>query len=88
MRFVGRAEEVVEIAHHLLISADQHHRQIVRLARFKIVNLENFLHVVQVDEFVNHAVRITGDVAQGSGVCRGSLSRWIGMIGKSWSIAQ
>ena len=35
--FVRCAKEVVVIAHHFLISADQHERQIVRFVRIELV---------------------------------------------------
>jgi hypothetical protein len=52
------------------------------------VQLQRALGRATADEAVDLAVRIAGDVGQ-HGVAGGrSPSRWIGMIGNSWSIAQ
>ena len=65
--FVRRAEQVVIVSHHFLVSADQHEREIVGLVRVELVQLQNLLDVVQVNEFVDDAVGITGDIANSVG---------------------
>ena len=72
LRFVRRAEQVVVVSHHLLIRADQHEGEIVRLIRIQLVQLEHLLDVVQVNEFVDDAVGVTGDIAK-RGKFRGRL---------------
>ncbi len=62
--FVRRAEKIVIVAHHFLISTDQHESHIVGFVRLELVQLEDLLYVVQVDEFVDHAIGIAGDVAK------------------------
>jgi hypothetical protein len=64
VRFVRHTKKIVIIAHHFLIGSDQHYGQIVRLILFKLVKLKHRLYVVQVDEFVNDAIRIAGNVYQ------------------------
>ena len=56
LRLVRRAEEVVIVAHHFLIRADQHERKVVHLVRVEFVQLEHLLHVVQIDEFIYDTV--------------------------------
>ena len=64
VRFVRHTEKIVVVAHHFLIRADQHHRQIIRFAFDEFVQRQNFFDIVQINEFVNDAVRIAGDVAK------------------------
>ena len=74
--FIRCAKEVVVIAHRFLISADQHEREIVGLVRIDLVQLEHLFDVMQVDEFVDHAVRVTGDIAKGRAAYRDFLTLW------------
>src|SRR2546423_112783 len=67
---VRSAEEVVVVAHRLLVRADEHEGDVVRLALDQRVELQDLLHVVQVNELVNDAVRVARDVAE-----RGVLGR-------------
>src|SRR5437763_7044299 len=53
VRLVGRAEEVVVVAHHLLVRADKHEGDVVRLVLAQGVQLQNLLHVVEVYELVD-----------------------------------
>ena len=62
--FVGRAKKVVVVAHDFLISTDQQEGQVVCLARHQRMEFEHLLHVVQIDKLINHAIRITGDIAE------------------------
>ena len=41
VRFVRHTEQIVIIAHYFLIGADEQHRQIIRLARFQLMQFEN-----------------------------------------------
>ena len=70
LRFVWRAEQVVIVAHHFLVSTDQHEGEIVSLVRIDLVEFQHMLNVMQVDELVDYTVGIAGDVAE-----RGELSR-------------
>ncbi len=60
---VGVAEEVVQVAEDLLIGAEQERPQVIGLAVVG-VQLQGVAYVAQVDELVDLAVRIAGDVAQ------------------------
>ena len=62
---VGRAEQVMVVAHDFLISAHQHEGEIVRLVRVEFVQFQHLLNVVQIDELIDHAVRVASDVAEG-----------------------
>src|SRR5215204_2681473 len=70
VRLVRRAEEVVVVAHHFLVGADQHEGDVVGLVLDERVQLQHLLHVVEVDELVHDAVRVARDVAE-----RGVLRR-------------
>jgi hypothetical protein len=56
----------VNIAQRLLVSAQQQKRQVVWLADLTRVQLERFLDVLKVDEFINGALRVTSDDAKNS----------------------
>ena len=85
---VGVAEQVVQVAEDLLVRADQERAEVVRLA-VERVQLQRLPHVAQVDELVDLAVGVAGDVAEHGAMHRAPRSsRWIGMIGKSCLIAQ
>src|SRR5215217_5383997 len=70
VRLVRRAEEVVVVAHHLLVGADEHEGDVVGLVLADRVQLEDLLDVVEVDELVDDSVRVARDVAE-----RGVLGR-------------
>ena len=70
---VGVAEQVVHVAEDFLIGADQKRAQVIRLA-VEGVQRQRPLHVAAVDELVDLAVRVAGDVAQ-HGVPRRPLVR-------------
>ena len=53
------AEEIVVVAHHILIRAGEKDAQVVRLA-VQRMEFERLLDVVQVDEVINLAVRVAG----------------------------
>ena len=57
------AEEVVQVAEDLLVGADQEHPQVVGLAVDR-VQRQRPLHVAAVDERIDLAVRVAGDVAE------------------------
>jgi hypothetical protein len=80
---VGVAEQVVQVAEDLLVGADQEHAEVVVLAVVLGVQLEHVLDVAQVDERVDLAVGVAGDVGQVARRVGSSLSRWIGQIGNS-----
>src|SRR6266852_4407726 len=72
LRFVRRAEQVVIVSHYLLVSAYQHEREIVRLVRVQLMQLEHLLDVVEVNECVDDAVRVARDIAK-----RGKFGGWL-----------
>ena len=61
---VGVAEQVVQVAEALLVGAHQEDAQVVRLAGLELVQVDGVAHVVEVDELVDLAVGVAGDVAQ------------------------
>ena len=60
---VGVAEEVVEVAEDFLVGADEEDAEVVFLA-VVFVELEGFLDVAEVDEGIDLAVGVAGDVGQ------------------------
>ena len=62
MHFVHTAEEVVEIAHDVLVGTGEEEADIVRLAGLPAVEREGFLHILDVDELRDLAVRVAGDI--------------------------
>src|SRR6266567_301927 len=70
LSFIRRAEKIVIIAHHLLIRANQHESQIVRLFGIDLMKFEYLLNVVKVYKLVDDTVGIACDIAE-----RGELSR-------------
>ena len=58
------AEQVVHVAQDLLVRADQEEAEVVGLVLLQRVQLERALDVAQVDEAVDLAVRVAGDVGQ------------------------
>src|SRR4051794_29590409 len=64
VRLVGCAKEVMVVTHHLLIRADEHEGDVVRLALDKRVKLKHLLYVVQVDELIDDTVRVARYVAK------------------------
>ena len=63
MHGVGVAEQVVQIAEDLLVGADQEDAEVVVLA-VERVQLEHVLDVAAVDEVVDLAVGVAGDVGE------------------------
>ena len=61
---VGVAEQVVEVAEDLLVRADEEDAEVVVLALVLGVQLEHVLDVAQVDERVDLAVGVAGDVGE------------------------
>ena len=60
---VGVAEEVVQVAEDLLVGAEQERAEVVGLA-VERVQLQGVADVAEVDELVDLAVRVAGDVAE------------------------
>ena len=67
------AEQVVQVAEDFLIGADQEHAEVIRLA-VEGVQRQRPLDVAAIDELVDLAVRVAGDVAE-HGVLRRPLVR-------------
>ena len=63
MHGVGVAEEVVQVAEDFLVRADEEHAEVVRLAGER-VQRERALDVAAIDELIDLAVRVAGDVAE------------------------
>ena len=58
------AEQVVQVAEDLLVRPEQERAEVVRLAVGDRVQLQRAADVAQVDELVDLAVRVAGDVAE------------------------
>ncbi len=83
------AEEVVQVAEGFLVGADQECGQVVLVAFLEIMHFQRALDLALADEAVDLAVGVAGDVGQHGACASGTpFSRWIGMIGNSWSMAQ
>ena len=61
---VGVAEQVVQVAEDLLVRADEEDAEVVVLARAERVQLEHVLDVAPIDEVVDLAVGVAGDVGE------------------------
>ena len=64
VHFVHAAEEVVHVAHDVLIGAHEEEAEVVGLAGLQLVQRQRVLHVLQVDELADLAVGVAGDVDQ------------------------
>ena len=68
MHFVDAAEEIVQVAHDVLVSAHQEEAEIVRLdgavaiLAIERVQRQGVAHVAQINELVDLAVRVARDV--------------------------
>ncbi len=71
MNCVGVAEEIVQVAENLLVSAEQKRAEVVRLTIVS-VQFQGVADIAEVDELIDLAVRIAGDVAK-HGASRGWL---------------
>src|SRR5258708_10073062 len=69
---VGVAKQVMEVAKDFLVGAQQESTQIIRLA-VEWVQFERVAHVAKIDELIDLAVRIAGDVAQNRPARRGFI---------------
>ena len=67
------AEEVVQVAEDFLVGADQEHAEVVGLA-VEGVQRQRLLDVAAIDELIDLAVGVAGDVAE-HGVLRRPLVR-------------
>ena len=77
MNFVDAAKEIVQIAHDVLIGAHQEKTEVVRFqisvaVGVELMHRQRVAHVAQVNELVDLAVRIAGDVHE-RGLARGPL---------------
>ena len=59
---VDRAEEVVEVAQHILVCTDQEHADLIRLTVFDRVKFDVAGRFAVPDETLDLAVRVTRDV--------------------------
>ncbi len=64
MDFGHATKEVVQVAHDVLVGADEKDSEIVHLARNDLMQREGVLDVLQVGEFVDFPVGIAGDIDQ------------------------
>ena len=88
MHFGDAAEEIVQIAHDVLVGAHHEQAEVINLAGMDPMQRQRFAHVLQVDElqtFPSESQVMSTSVPLRSG---GVVSRWIGMIGNSWPSAQ
>ena len=58
------AKEIVQVSQDLLVRPDEKEPQIVILTRSQAVHLERVLDVVQVDELINLAITVTGQIRE------------------------
>src|SRR5882762_9800634 len=72
VHLVHAPEEVVHVAHDVLVGAGQEHAQVVRLAGPERMERDGLVHRLAFDEGVDLPVRVAGDVHDG-GVARGLL---------------
>src|ERR1022692_4190165 len=77
MDFVYAAEQVVQVAHDVLVCAHQEEAEVVRLrlavaVGIKLMQRQGVPHVAEVDEFVHLPVGIAGDIDQ-RGLTRGTF---------------
>src|SRR4051812_34104749 len=63
MHLVHAAEQIVQVAHDVLIRAGQKYPEVIRLL-VQRVQREEILHVLQIDEGGNFPVRIARDIDQ------------------------
>ena len=75
MHRVRVAEEVVQVAENLLVGPDQKHPQVVGIA-VDGVQRQGPLHVPPVDERIDLAVRVAGDVAEHGVVAWAARFSW------------
>jgi hypothetical protein len=61
---VRLSEEVVEVAEDVLVGPDEAEREVVGLRALEGVEREELLDVAQVDELLDLAVRVAGDVGE------------------------
>ena len=71
---VGIAEKIVQVAEDLLIRAQKERSEVIGPAIVR-VQLQRVADVAQIDELVNSAVRIAGDVPRTARRTGGSFSR-------------
>ena len=62
MRFGDPAKEIVQVSHDVLVSADHEDAEIVDFARDDPMQGQSVLHVLEVDELRDLAVRIAGNI--------------------------
>ena len=62
VHFIHTAKEVVQVSHDVLIRAGQKKSDVVGLPRLPAMEREGFLHILEVDEFRDFAIRVASDV--------------------------
>ena len=65
MHFVHAAEEVVDVAHDVLVGAGEEDAEVVRIAVAQIVERKRFADVIEIDVLRDLAVGVAGDVDEG-----------------------
>src|SRR5437016_11536236 len=66
MRFGDAAEQIVQIAHDVLVSADHEHAEIINFTRNDAMKWKCVAHILQIGELGNFAVRVAGNVDDGA----------------------
>src|SRR5205807_5894494 len=66
VRFGNATEQIVKIAHDVLISADHEDAEIIHFARNDAVERQRVAHVLQIGKLGNLAIRIAGDIHERS----------------------
>src|SRR6267378_642613 len=62
MNLGDAAEQIVKIAHDVLVSADPEHAEIINFAGNHAMQRKGIAHVLEIGELGNFSVRIAGDV--------------------------
>ena len=86
---IGVAEQVVQVTQGLLVGAHQEYTQVIVFPGYQAVQVQRVALALRGREAIDLAIAIAGEVRQYRRARRVSpTSRWIGIIGNSWSIAQ
>ena len=62
MRFCDAAKEIVQVAHDVLVGADHENAEVINFARDDPMQGQGVLHVLEIDELRDLAVRVAGNI--------------------------
>ncbi len=66
---IGIAQKIMQVTEGFLIGADQENAEVILMIRFQFVQRERVFHIVQVNETINLAVAVAGDIRQNGLTC-------------------